>query len=292
MEVTNHNVDINGINISYLEKGKGKLLLFLHGFPDNALTFSKQMDFFAEKGYRVIVPFMRGYFPSTIPTDEKYYSSTIGKDVIELIKSLGDQKAILIGHDWGATAAYTAAAIQPEVIEKLIAVSVSRGTFSKALITNPEQQRKSWYIYFFQLPFAETAITYNNFAFIRRLWKDWSAKDWETPSDHIESVIKTLKNDGVLKAAISYYRCFFDMSKLSKEEVEQQRNSSMEKITVPTLYLHGSEDGCIGPELCDGMEEFFIGGFDKKIIEGAGHFIHLEKPNEFNTMILKFIDNC
>jgi pimeloyl-ACP methyl ester carboxylesterase len=232
---------------------------------------------------------MRGYFPSTIPGDDKYYSRTLGMDVIELIKSFGEEKAILVGHDWGATAAYAAALIQPEIIEKLIAASVVRGTYSKALLTNPEQQRKSWYIYFFQLAIAEMAIPTNDFAFIKRLWKDWSSKNWELPSEQIASVIETFKHEGVVKAAISYYRCFFDMSKLSKEDAELQKKSAMGKITVPTLYLHGTEDGCIGSELCEGMEAFFTGSFEKVMFQGVGHFIHLEKPDEFNDRILKFI---
>lgn len=284
-------IEINGISISYLEKGEGKLIIFLHGFPDNAFTFSRQIDYFSEKGYKVIAPFMRGYFPSTIPNDEKYYSLTLGKDVTELIKSLSYKKAILVGHDWGATAAYEVAISKPELVEKLITVSVPRGTFSKALIANPEQQRKSWYIYFFQLPMAEMAISYNDFAFIRRLWKEWNTKGRGMPSEHIENVIKTFKNDGVLKAAINYYRCFFDVSKLSRDEIEQMKKNSMEKIKVPSLYLHGEDDGCIGIELCEGMEDFFCGNFEKIIIEGAGHFIHLDKPEEFNNTILEFLNN-
>jgi pimeloyl-ACP methyl ester carboxylesterase len=283
-------LEINGTSISYLEKGEGKLLMFLHGFPDIPQSFNKQIDYFSEKGYRVVAPFMRGYFPSAIPADGKYYTLTLGEDVIELIKALGEQRAILIGHDWGATAAYSAVTLKPDSIEKMVAVSIPRRAFSKALVTNPEQQRKSWYIYFFQTKIAEMAVPFDNYAFIKRLWKDWSNKDWTLPNNHIEEVINTLKNDGVLEAAISYYKCFFDSSKLTQKEIEIQNQLSAQIITVPTLYLHGSADGCIGSELCAGLESNFSNYFEKIVIEGAGHFIHLEKPNVFNHFVSNFLD--
>lgn len=282
-------VNVNGTGISYIEKGQGKLMIFLHGFPDNALTFKNQIDYFADKGYRVVAPFMRGYFPSEIPKDNKYYTLTLGKDIVELTKVLGSEKAIVIGHDWGANAAYSAAMLAPELFEKIIAASVVRGTFSKALITNPKQQRKSWYIYFFQTPMAETAISFNNYDFIKLLYKDWSTAGWEIPKQHIEDVIETFKHEGVANAAINYYRCVFNTSGLSLEEANEQKRISYEKIPVKALYLHGENDGCIGAEVSEGIENYFGESFEKKIIKDAGHFIHLEKPDEFNETIMEFI---
>jgi len=289
MNFTVKKINVNGTGISYIEKGQGKLMIFLHGFPDNALTFKNQIDYFADKGFRVIAPYMRGYFPSDIPSDNKYYTLTLGQDVVELIKALGSEKAIVVGHDWGANAAYSAAMIAPELFEMIIGVSVVRGTFSKALITNPEQQRKTWYIYFFQTLMAETAISFNDYAFIRRLYKDWSSSGFEVPEEHMKDVIETFKHEGVAKAAINYYRCFFNTSGLSSEEAIEQKRISYGKINVKTLYLHGEKDGCIEVELTEGMENFFAEDFEKKIIKDAGHFIHLEKPEEFNETILEFI---
>ena len=282
-------INVNGTGISYIEKGQGKLMIFLHGFPDNPLTFKNQIDYFARQGYRVVAPYMRGYFPSDIPSDNKYYTLTLGEDVVELIKAIGSEKAIVVGHDWGANAAYSATMIAPELFEKIVGASVVRGTFSKALITNQEQQRKSWYIYFFQTLMAETALSFNDYAFIRRLYKDWSSPGFEVPEDHIKAVIETFKHEGVAKATINYYRCFFNTSGLSPEEAMEQKRISYDKINVKTLYLHGEKDGCIGVEVTEGMEYYFGEGFVKKIIKDAGHFIHLEKPDEFNESILEFI---
>lgn len=289
MNLSIKRLNVNGTTLSYLEQGEGKLMLFLHGFPDNALTFRKQIDYFSQKGFKVVAPYMRGYFPSDIPADDKYYTITLGKDIVELVKSLTSEKAIVVGHDWGATAAHSAAMLAPELFKKIITASVARGTFSKALIANPEQQRKSWYIYFFQTAIAETAITFNDYDFIKRLYKDWSTEGWKVPEDHIQNVIETFKCQGVTKAAINYYRCFFDKSKLSLKEEEEQKRITFGKITIPTLYLHGESDGCIGVEVCNGMEDYFGDNFQKKIIKNAGHFIHLEKPDEFNETILKFV---
>ena len=289
MNSTVKKININGTGLSYIEKGQGRLMIFLHGFPDNALTFKNQINYFADKGYRVVAPYMRGYFPSDIPSDKKYYTLTLGKDVVELIKALGGEKAIVVGHDWGATAAYSAAVMAPELIEKIVTASVVRGTFSKALITNPEQQRKSWYMYFFQTIMAEKAFSFNDYAFIRRLYKDWSSPNYEVAEDHIENVIETFRHEGVANAAINYYRGFFNPIGLSLEEANEQKRIAGEKIRVKTLYLHGEKDGCIGVEVTEGMEDFFGEDFERKIIKDAGHFIHLEKPEEFNRTILEFV---
>ena len=280
---------LNDVSLSYIQEGEGRLLIFLHGFPDNAHTFKNQIDFFSRRGFKVIAPFMRGYYPSSISYEDQYYSLNLGQDVIEIIKHSGYEKAVLIGHDWGATAAYTAALLDPDRVDKLIIASIVRGTFSKTLISNPDQLKKSWYIYFLTLPTAEEILKHHNFALIRRLWKDFSSEEWKVPEDHIESVVKTLKQPGVIRAAVGYYRCFFDLSKLSPEEMELQKQLSTREIKTPTLYIHGSEWDSHSTELLNDMKSIFTGEFKQMMIQNCGHFMHLEKPSEFNQIIHNFI---
>jgi pimeloyl-ACP methyl ester carboxylesterase len=163
-----------------------------------------------------------------------------------------------------------------------------QGAFPTSFITNPAQQRRSWYIFFFQMPWAETAVAHDNFAFIERLWQEWSP-GWHYPPETIAAVKETLRQPGVLTAALSYYRHSFNAAHHSPA-LAYIRARRGEAIDVPALYLHGREDGGIGAEVTEGMEASFSRGLKKYIIPGAGHFVHQEKPAEVNRLLLAFLE--
>ena len=281
-------VKANGINYSYIEKGEGELLLCLHGFPDHALSFHNQLEFFSANGYRVVAPYMRGYSPTEIPADLSYHTAILGNDVLDIIESLGYKSATLIGHDWGGAAANAAAIINPERVEKLITVSIARVSFQKSLISDPVQQKRSWYMFFFLPAFAEYAVQFNDYAFLEMLWNDWSSSKWDFKNE-FDLVKETFKKPGVLSAALNYYRCMFDPAKQNPDFSEIQQRIAFGKISAPSLHIHGKEDNCMGVELCDGMEAFFAGSFKKVIIPDAGHFVHIQKADEFNRTVLEFL---
>jgi len=279
-------VEANGLTFHYLTAGEGPTVLALHGFPDHARSYRHQMTALAAAGYRVVAPYMRGYAPTEIPEGGYFGVPALAEDAIALAAALSDEPVVLIGHDWGAAAAHAAAAMAPERFSKLITIAVPYGpAFTQSLVTSPEQQRRSWYMFYFQLPFADAAVALDDFAFIERLWRDWSPT-WDFPREELDSLKVTLGQPGVVTAALSYYRHTFNPPPNSPtlEEV-----TAPVQIQVPTLYIHGSEDGCIGVELADGMEAFFDKGFEKVIVEGAGHFVHQERPEEVNRLILDFL---
>jgi len=283
------NIDVNGVNYAYIEMGEGPLVLCLHGFPDNAYSFTSQLREFSALGYRVVAPFMRGYAPTGFSPDGKYYTSQLGADVVSLITLLGYEKAVVIGHDYGAGAAYAAALTAPERIAALVACSVPHGVeLATAIVTNAEQQRRSWYIFFFQLPFAEMGVSFNDFAFIDRLWSDWSP-GWKWPSATLASVKKTLAEPGVLGAALGYYRTAFGAPPTDPALAQVQPKTFDGSIGVPCLYIHGAKDGCIGVELTEGVHKYFTGPFERVVVEGAGHFVHMEQPAAFNAAVKGFL---
>ena len=104
----------NGVHFAYLDAGQGPLVLCLHGFPDTAWSFVPLLERLAAAGYRAVAPFMRGYPPSGPAPDGDYRVITLGRDALALIEVLGAQRAVLVGHDWGAAATYIAAALAPE----------------------------------------------------------------------------------------------------------------------------------------------------------------------------------
>jgi pimeloyl-ACP methyl ester carboxylesterase len=285
----NGTITANGIDFAFIEKGDGPLMLLLHGFPDHAPSFAPQIDAFAEAGYRVVAPFMRGYAPTGPSPDGMYFTVSMGLDAVELIEKLGYDDAVVLGHDWGATAACGAAVLAPDRVSKLIFSAVPYGpALGQAFVTNPAQQHRSWYVFFIQTPLADMSIPLNDFAWIEYIWRQWSP-GWDFPNELIGGVKKTLAKPGVLAAALGYYRSPFQYQLGDAELAGMQSRINAEPIEVPALYIHGADDGCIGVDISEGMEGLFPSGLQYEVVDGAGHFVHLEKPAEFNKLVLEFL---
>jgi pimeloyl-ACP methyl ester carboxylesterase len=246
------------------------------------------MPALAQAGYRVIAPYLRGYLPTDVPSNVSYERAALTQDTLALIDALSDQPVILIGHDWGAAAAYGAAIVAPAKIAKLITLAVPYGeTWWNAWITNSAQQRRSWYIWFFQTPWAEEAVAYNDFAFIERLWQEWSP-GWAYPPEALEAVKEIFRQPASLTAALNYYRHTFNPAQRDPA-LQALRERQGEPIAVPTLYFHGEQDGGIGVETTEGMEQWFPNGLQMHILSGAGHFIHQEQPEAVNRLMVEFL---
>lgn len=282
----------NGVNFRYLAMGHGPLLLCLHGFPDHAYSFRHQLKHFSALGYRVVAPFMRGYAPTETPKDATFYSADLARDVVELVRSFGAERATLLGHDWGAHASYAAAVLAPDLFDRIVTLAVPYGPgFRSAMITSAEQRRRSWYIFFFQTRFAEAAVAHGNFDLLERLWSDWSP-DWSLPPDEMSKIRETFASPGVIDAALAYYRCALGTACATNKNAELQRRIGAEAIRVPCLYLHGDRDGCIGYSVAASMTELFAKGLDRRLVTGVGHFLHMERPDEVNETITAYLKDA
>jgi pimeloyl-ACP methyl ester carboxylesterase len=232
---------------------------------------------------------MRGYAPTEIPYDERYQTAVLGYDATTLIEALGAQQAVVIGHDWGAAAAYAAAVIAPELICRLVTLAVPYGPgLGMRLITDPVQQRRSWYMYLLTSPLGEPALAWNDFALVDRLWADWSP-NFDPGAQYMARLKETFRQPGVALAAASYYKQVFLPALQDVALVDLQARIGTTPITMPALYLHGARDGCVGADI-ETERSLFAAGVEAVVVPGTGHFLHLEKPDVVNETILAFLE--
>ncbi len=267
--------------------GDGPIVLCLHGFPDNAGSFRHQLPALAEAGYRAISLTLRGYEPGAIPADGDYTMETIATDILAVIESLDTGPVHLIGHDWGAAVAYVAASAAPERLKSLTVMAVPHaGRFAREGLRIPKQLRLSWYMGFFNIPWlSDWVVQRQDYAFIRKLWRDWSP-GWQPEPGVLDSVIQTLSQPGVRSAALGYYRAALSIKALlvSTEEAHYP-------VPVPTLALSGERDGCIASEVFEQLmvAQDFPKGLTFSRIAEAGHFLHQEQPEQVNREILDWL---
>jgi pimeloyl-ACP methyl ester carboxylesterase len=282
-------VQANGVDFTYLVDGPvdGPLALCLHGFPDTAHTWRHLIPRLADSGFRAVAPFMRGYAPSTVPADAAYDTGTLAVDACELHHALGgDGQAVLIGHDWGAFAAYGAAAFEPDRWRRLVTAAVPPLAAMGNAFFQYDQLRRSWYIFFFQTPLAEPAVSLDDLAFIDRLWADWSpGYDGQQDAAWVKG---SLRDPANLAAAIGYYRTAFAGPPADPRAAAAQA-AGVTVAPQPTLYLHGRDDGCLGIDLAESAADFLSPGSEMVVVDGAGHFVHVERPDEVGDHIIRFV---
>ncbi len=287
--ITKSTVEANGLTFGTLSVGEGPLALCLHGFPDSAWSWQHLLPELASAGYRAVAPFLRGYAPTSIPDDGLYQSGAVASDAIALHDALGgDDQAVLIGHDWGALAAYAAVGHAPERWAKVVVASVPPPATVAQAFFSYDQLQRSWYMFFFQSPLSDLAVPMDDLAFIDRLWQDWSPGFDGT--EHAARAKDCFRDPANLAAALGYYRATLGTGTRSPE-CDAVEASGAAPLTVPALYLHGADDGCMGAELIDeGVLASLTGaGSRYEVVADAGHFLQLEQPEVVNRLIVDFL---
>lgn len=288
-ELREGRVTANELELPTLEAGPGDgpLALCLHGFPDTRHSWRHLLPALGGAGWRAVAPAMRGYAASAIPKHGGYAVAELARDALAVADALGADAPVLIGHDWGAAMATGAAILAPDRVRKLVSMALPYSTMAQALFTDWSQQKRSWYIFFFQLPIAEMVVGAADFAFLERLWEDWSPGYRMQDADRA-ALKAAFAEPGVLSAALGYYRAALGAPPTDPSVVADQARMG-EPVAVEALHLHGEDDGCIGPEVCQGMEAFFTAGLRKVVVEDAGHFLQLEQPERVRREVLDFL---
>ena len=276
-------VALADVTLSCQVVGKGPVVIAAHGFPDDATTFAAQIPALIAAGYKVVVPTMRGYAPSEVPRSNRYDVASLGSDLLGLAQRFSPEEPVrLLGHDWGALASFAAAAMAPTRFSHLASIATPhlRGVLPHFLTIS--QLRRSWYIAFFQLRgIAEAHLRKNNLAFIDALWRRWSP-DYHPSMAEMERVKAGIRER--VGPVLSYYRALLSPHSL----LGRPRKLLMANTRVKTLLLHGENDGCVGIECTALQERCYDAPFAMHRIEGAGHFLHRERPEAVNRLLRSF----
>jgi pimeloyl-ACP methyl ester carboxylesterase len=271
-------------------RGSGPLVVCLHGFPDHARSFRHQLPALVDAGYRVVVPTLRGYEPSSQPADGQYYMLDLAEDLLAWLDELGADEARVIGHDWGAIIAYATAALAPQRIRCMVTIAVPhmrRFTPGMTMVM-PAQLRRSWYVLLFQLRgLSDVVFARESDRILEKLWRDWSP-GWTPEPGELDAVKATFALPGVRRAAMQYYRGLFGSA---SRRARESRKLLFAKTPVPTLAITGALDGAVDSRLHDfgNWPNDYLAPSRVLRFERAGHFVHQERPVEVNAAILEWL---
>jgi len=269
------------------------IALCLHGFPDTAYSWRKVAPALVNAGWRVVAPFMRGYLPSSLPSDGSYHVGAVMDDALRVLDAAGPTgRDVFIGHDWGAIAAAGLAAMPDSPFSKAVIMSVpltaafrpfGRLPHSARLAAKlPRQLLHSWYIMYFQLSWLpDRSASW----VIPRLWRQWSP-GYHADEDlrYVDAAIGTPER---WRAALGYYRATVRGSRPPDQYAELNKHW-LQAPRLPTLYLHGTDDGC-SEDYTPWIERVLPDESEVALIENGAHFLQLDQPDVVARHIVDFI---
>lgn len=258
------------------------LAILVHGFPDTPHTFRHLGPQLADSGYRVVAPWLPGY---TCAVKTPISTGTYAKYIHAVRDEFGgDQRSLLVGHDWGAMASYGAVAVAPNAFRRLITLAVPPTTVLSDVFIY-RQIKRSFYIWFIQQPgIPELALLKDGFW--EGIWADWSP-GYDASADI--AMLRAHVTAETIGGVIAPYRAQFNPDFADPDALDEAV-AALTEPPVPTLYLHGANDGALGVELLNDVQPHLpVAGSDCQIIDGVGHFLHLEQPDVIWTKINEWL---
>src|SRR3954468_12951859 len=209
MDVTHRRVDLgNGISLHCAEAGRGPLVLLLHGFPEHWASWRYQVPALAAAGFRVVAPDLRGYGESDKPRGlDAYRVDVLAEDVARLVTALGAERAAVVGHDWGGALAWYAGMWHPEEVSRIAVLNCPHPSRMAQALRTARQRLRSWYMFFFQLPFLpEALLRANGFAALRWAFRADPLRKGAFAPEDLEGIVRAAAMPGALTAMVDWYR--------------------------------------------------------------------------------------
>jgi pimeloyl-ACP methyl ester carboxylesterase len=272
--------EVGDVRLHYVEAGTGPLIVLLHGFPEFWFGWRLQIAPLAAAGFRVVAPDLRGYNLSSRPADVAAYAADKGADDIRgLIRELGYESAMVVGHDWGGTVAWTTAMKYPDVVDRLVILDAAHPrTLQKALF-KPRQLLRSWYFFFFAPPWLpERIVSALRFRFFRRFLRD--ARPPHT-AEEMDRYVEAWSQPGATTAMLNYYR-------FSVRQPPKQAKAAIRPISAPTLVIWGQRDRYLGPTLAEPDRTDVPNLVGVERIADASHWVHHDAAERVNQLLVDF----
>ena len=276
-------VAAKGLNLHVVEAGSGPPVVLLHGFPDFWYGWRLQIPVLVEAGYRVLAPDLPGYNESEAPPDRRGYTTpALAETLAALIEAAAGERVMLVGHDWGGVLAWRLAADRPDLVRRLVIMNAPHPRVFARLLLTTSQLLKSWYAFFFQLPWLpERLLAGGDLAVLERVWRTGVRRREAVTDEDIARYRRAFGRPGVLTAALAYYRRAW---RLPLRRASAGRTG---RVEVPTLVIWGERDRHLDVRNLEGLEEWLADLSVERIPEAA-HWVQLDAPGEVNALLVAF----
>ena len=273
------------LDIAYADSGPadGPIVLLIHGWPDAARAWNAVALRLNEAGYRTIVPELRGAGGTRFLRDDTVRDGSgvaLANDAVDLADALGIAQFDVVGHDWGARAAYTISALFPDRVRRMAALALAyqpRGVFE---LPDFSQARRFWYQWFMSLDGGPDAVAADPKGFARIQWETWSPSAWFDEAE-FAATARAFENPDWVPITLNAYRRRWRGDQPSDPAPAElyARLETIERIDVPALMIQGGADSCDEPASSEGQDKYFPAGYRRVVIDGAGHFPLREAPD-------------
>ena len=286
------------LDVAYLEAGPadGPPVVLLHGFPYDVHAYEAVAPALAAEGRRVITPYLRGYGPTRFrdaATPRSGEQAVLGTDLLALLDALGIRRAVLAGYDWGGRAACIVAALWPERVAGL----VTCGGYNVQDIPHamrpaaPEAEQRLWYQYYLHNERGRAGLAQDRRAFCRLLWRLWSPS-WRFDDPTFERSAAAFDNPDFVDVVTQSYRHRFGLAPGDPAALAVERRlETQPAITVPTIALHGADDGVSPPDSSADDGRHFTGRYERRVVPGAGHNLPQEAPEAIVAAVLTLVSS-
>ncbi|WP_226023044.1 alpha/beta fold hydrolase [Halomicrobium salinisoli] len=289
--VEHHRVRVNGVSLHYVTAGPedGDLAVLLHGFPDFWYSWRHQIPALVDAGYRVLAPDMRGYNRSEAPGGVAAYDlDELVADVAGLIEHAGRERAHVVGHDWGGLVAWQVGIDRPDVVDRLAVLNAPHPAAYVRDLTTWEQLRKSWYVFWFQVPrLPEWGFARDDFAVFDEIFDEGTARPNAVTDADLERYREAFRRNGP-RGPINYYRA------LARRRAKQGAGALLGsgwpdwRVDVPTLLLWGERDMALATSLTRGVERW-VPDLRVERYGDAGHWVQFDAAGRVNEALAEFL---
>ncbi|MER9628730.1 MULTISPECIES: alpha/beta hydrolase [unclassified Mesorhizobium] len=283
------------LRIAYIAggPGAGAPVLLLHGWPDDATTFTRIAPVLHRAGFRTFAPWLRGFGKTTFLSDETMRSGEIAamaQDVIDFADAFGLGRFAVVGHDWGARIAYLLASVFPERIRCCSALSL--GWQPGEFATPPlDEVRAFWYQWFMATDRGAEIVRQQGKAFAHFQWESWSPPGW-FEEELFDSVAASFENPDWADVTLHSYRVRWGEADPDPRYADlARRQISAKSIPAPTLTIHGDADRVVLPQSSEGKELYFTAHYERQLLAGIGHFPTREAPERVADHLVGFLDS-